>query len=616
MKPNPAALQESDGDYFDEAELEWKTQVFDLTKSVNRLTEEHTAKNSTVELLQSMMTELNTSVQAMMKSIGKMPIHTNTSPSERYRNTSQVNHSFSEQDGSNPLGYRAEGLNLANRESVLKKVEMPCCDGTGVSDWIGDIEYFYALGRYSDEAKMGLVPLCLQGALKKWFGWVRRRGGFRSWTDFKQRLMLRFSESIDEEPETRLFALKQVGSVSEYVTEFETLSAQVPGLSYHLLEHIFYNGLSTDMKEVIRMKDPQGLQNYISAVLRMETSVFCKVVSNATKTSSNNQRRHNAGDRYTTVATKWHVNDKNKGDVVQNKENIQPKFQRPRQKHTDAELAAMRRDKICFKCKAPWSRAHADVCPNKELRILSLLNGWEVEVLDQEEEALFCEDLQQEQELMTLSYNSFLGISSPKTTKLRGRINQKEVLVMLDSGASHNFISPAVVKKLHLEISAACSLDVQLGNGLSVKALGVCRAVNFVLSDTVFTSDFISLELGNVDVILGVQWLETLGRCEVDWRSQEITFTYQGERVTLLGDLELHNNKLSLKSLSPRRSSSLTRREVQLSTTAVTSVVPDIVEELPKVLDRFGDIFAMPVRLPPIRGQEHAIVLVPGVSAV
>lgn len=127
----------------------------------------------------------------------------NTSPSERYRNTSQVNHSFSEQDGSNPLCYRAEGLNLANRESMLKKVEMPCCDGTGVSDWIGDIEYFYALGRYSDEAKMGL-----QGALKKWFGWVRRRGGFRSWTDFKQRLMLRFSESIYEEPETRLFALK------------------------------------------------------------------------------------------------------------------------------------------------------------------------------------------------------------------------------------------------------------------------------------------------------------------------------------------------------------------------------------------------------------------------
>lgn len=103
-----------------------------------------------------------------------------------------------------------------------------------------------------------------------------RRDGFSDCNDFKQRLVIRFSESIDEEPETKLFRIRQTGTVAEYVSEFEDLSAHVPDLEDHHLEHIFYNGLSTEMKEVIRMKDPQGLSNFIAAVLRWKLVIFSK----------------------------------------------------------------------------------------------------------------------------------------------------------------------------------------------------------------------------------------------------------------------------------------------------------------------------------------------------
>lgn len=75
----------------------------------------------------------------------------------------------------NPLGYRHEDLHLANRDSMVRRVEMPSFDGSRSYEWIVDVEYFFNLGRYSEEAKMDMVPLCLQWPVKKWFAWVMRR---------------------------------------------------------------------------------------------------------------------------------------------------------------------------------------------------------------------------------------------------------------------------------------------------------------------------------------------------------------------------------------------------------------------------------------------------------
>ncbi|CAN8238080.1 unnamed protein product [Cochlearia groenlandica] len=70
------------------------------------------------------------------------------------------------------------------------------------------------------------------------------------------------------------------------------------------------------------------------------------------------------------------------------------------------------------------------------------------------------------QELMRLSLNSMLGIQFPKTTKLIGFVGKTKVLVMIDSGASHNFIDPGVVERAKL------SLSTLLGNCATVKGIG------------------------------------------------------------------------------------------------------------------------------------------------
>lgn len=98
---------------------------------------------------------------------------------------SQVPVHFSESNrSSQSLVYRSGELNLAGRDSMLKKIEMPCCDGSNTTDWLVDIEHFFDIGRFREEEKLDLITLCNKGKVKKWFAWFRRLGGFRSWIDF------------------------------------------------------------------------------------------------------------------------------------------------------------------------------------------------------------------------------------------------------------------------------------------------------------------------------------------------------------------------------------------------------------------------------------------------
>lgn len=315
--------------------------------------------------------QLEDHFKQIMTTLGKRPMDYEESPDPHRRQPGPSNHdnqvpirNWEHNPEESQLGYRSGQLNFANREHMLKKLEMPKFEGSNTHDWIVDVEHFFRVGQFRDSERLDMIALCIEGKVKKWFAWVMRRGGFRDWFDFKQQLILRFSESIDDEPETRLLTLKQTGAVSDYVSEFEELSSQVTGLEDKFLERIFYNGLTQEMKEVIKMKDPQGLSQFIAAVLKMERSTFCKVMSGVStdENKTSNQKSSNAGrTTKTTSFTKAIESGANKENQP-NRSTLRPRLQ-----FSDAELDQMRRDKICFRCKAPWTPTHKQECPNRVL---------------------------------------------------------------------------------------------------------------------------------------------------------------------------------------------------------------------------------------------------------
>ena len=49
----------------------------------------------------------------------------------------------------------------------------------------------------------------------------------------------------------------------------------------------------------------------------------------------------------------------------------------------------------------------------------------------------------------TISCNALAGITTPQTLKIEGHIKKKKVIVLIDSGSTHNFTHCKVAKELN-----------------------------------------------------------------------------------------------------------------------------------------------------------------------
>lgn len=106
--------------------------------------------------------------------------------------------------------------------------------------------------------------------------------------------------------------------------------------------------------------------------------------------------------------------------------------------------------------------------------------------------------------LTEVSLNSVIGISNPKIMKLKGLIGDHEV-VMIDPGATHNFISLSAVDRAGIQISNSGAFGVSLGNGEAIRGEGVCKNVRIQLDGGLeVMEDLLPLKLGSSDVILGI----------------------------------------------------------------------------------------------------------------
>lgn len=118
-----------------------------------------------------------------------------------------------------------------------------------------------------------------------------------------------------------------------------------------------------------------------------------------------------------------------------------------------------------------------------------------------------------------------MGLTDPKTLKLKGTLENIEVVVLIDLGATHNFLSLKAIQKIHIRVTPTIEVGVSLGTGRAVSGHGRCERVLLQIQGLDIMEDFLTLTLGNSDVILVIQWLEKLRAVTTNWKTQLMNVT-------------------------------------------------------------------------------------------
>ena len=107
---------------------------------------------------------------------------------------------------------------------------------------------------------------------------------------------------------------------------------------------------------------------------------------------------------------------------------------------------------------------------------------------------------------------------------LKGRIKIQVVTMLVDTGNTHNFLDSVVAKRLGCKLQAIKGVDVQVANGDSIPCWELCKRLCWTVQGLTQSIDVLILPLLGCDIVLGVEWLQTLGPILWDFNVLEMEF--------------------------------------------------------------------------------------------
>ncbi|KAJ1430288.1 Aspartic peptidase domain superfamily [Sesbania bispinosa] len=135
-----------------------------------------------------------------------------------------------------------------------------------------------------------------------------------------------------------------------------------------------------------------------------------------------------------------------------------------------------------------------------------------------------------------LSYNALHGSYGLETMKFQGLINGMTVQMLLDGGSSDNFLQPRLAHCLKLPMEPIQNVQVVVGNGAALTVKGWIRELEVQIQGHFLKLPVYLLPVSGADLVLGAEWLATLGPYISDYSTLTVKFYLDNHFITLHGE--------------------------------------------------------------------------------
>ena len=151
-----------------------------------------------------------------------------------------------------------------------------------VDNFIFDCEQYFEGMEVPDPPKQIFFAVSLlEGVAKAWWRFykdqVKNRlvANIDTWEGFAGHLRARFGPvNATQSARTKLDSLKQTGSVRSYISVFQNLIMQIPGVSMEEALHRFTQGLQFRIKKEVALREPQTLEEAMRLAERYDALLY------------------------------------------------------------------------------------------------------------------------------------------------------------------------------------------------------------------------------------------------------------------------------------------------------------------------------------------------------